>query len=72
MIKVHDQGFRSVVAMHRDNGRAAETRGLNADEPGWVGFCEDLDVLSLRIPQSMQHHPARAMAFVLLDVKKRL
>jgi hypothetical protein len=72
MIEICDQGFRSVVAVHRDNGRATETRRLNADEPGRVGFHEDLDVVSLRGPQAMQHHPARAVALVLLDVKKGL
>ncbi len=60
------------MAVHRDNGRAAETRGLNADEPGRIGFHEDLDVVSLRGSQPMQHHAARAMVLVLLDVKKRL
>ena len=72
MIEIDDPCFRSVVAMHRDNGRAAETRRLNANEPSRVGFHEDLDVVGLRGPQAMQHHPARAMALVLLDVKKRL
>jgi hypothetical protein len=72
MIEIHNQGFRSVVAMHRDNGRAAETSRLNADEPGRVGFHEDLDVVSLRDPHAMQHHPARAVALVLLDVNKGL
>ena len=58
--------------MHRDNGRAAETRGLNANEPGRIGFREDLDVVGLRAPEAMQHDPARAMALILLDVEKRL
>ena len=72
MIEVDNQGFRSVVAVHRDNGRATETRRLNADEPGRVGFHEDLEIVSLRGSQAMQHHPARAVALVLLDIKKRL
>ena len=72
MIEIDDPRFRSVVAVHRDNGRAAETRRLNADEPGRVGFHEDLDIVGLRGSQAMQHHPARAMVLVLLDVKKRL
>ena len=72
MIEIHNQGFRSVVAVHRNNGRAAETGRLDADEPGRVGFHEDLDIVGLRGPQAMQHHTARAMALVLLDVEKRL
>ena len=44
---------------------------LNADEPGRVGFHEDLDVVSLRGPQAMQHHSAGAVALVLLDIEKR-
>ena len=72
MIEIRDPGFRSVMAVHRDNGRPAETCRLNADEPGRVGFHEDLDIVSLRGPQAMQHHPARAMVLVLLDVKKSL
>ena len=72
MIEIHDQGFRSVVAMHGDYRRATETRRLNADEPGRVGFHEDLDIVSLRGPQTMQHHSARAVALILLDIKKGL
>ena len=72
MIEIHDPGFRGVMAMHGDNGRAAKSRGLNADEPGRVGLHEDLDIVGLRIPQAMQHHTARSVALVLLDVEKRL
>ena len=64
--------MRSVVAVHRDDNGATETRRLNADEPGGVGFREDLEIVSLSGPQAMQHHPARAVALVLLDIKKRL
>ena len=58
--------------MHRDDGRATEASRLDADEPGRVGFHEDLDIIGLRSSQAMQHDTARAVAFVLLDVKKRL
>src|SRR5271165_1170826 len=58
--------------MNGDQRRAAEPRPLDADEPGGVRLGEDLDVLALRRPEPMQHHPERSMALVLLDIEKTL
>ena len=59
------------MAVQRDDGRAAESRRLDANEPGRIVFRENLDVLALRRPQPMQHDAARTMAFVLLDIEER-
>ena len=58
--------------MHGDDRRAPEPRRLDRDEPGRVVLGENLDVLVLRGPEPMQHHPAGAMVLVLLDVEERI
>ena len=71
MVEIDDKRFRSIVAVHRDDGRAAMPGRLDADEPGRIVLHEHFGVVALRGPQPMQHDPARAVVLVLLDVEKR-
>src|SRR5579864_1121832 len=70
MVEIDDPGFRGIVAVHRNDGRAAEAGRLYADEPGRVVLRERLDVVGLRGPEPVQHDAAGPVALVLLDVKK--
>ena len=72
MVEIDDERFRGVVAMHRDDGRAAEPGRFDADEPRRIVLGEHLDIVGLRGLQPMQHDPARAMVLILFDVEKRL
>ena len=48
MVEIDDERFRGVVAMHRDDGRAAEPGWFDADEPRRIVLDEHLDIVGLR------------------------
>ena len=71
MVEIDDQRLRGVVAMHRNDGGAAEARGFYADEPGRIVLHEHFDVVGLRGREPMQHDAAGAVTLILLDIEKR-
>ena len=70
-IEIDHMRLRGVMPVHDDQGRPAEPRRGETDEPGGVGLGEDFDVLALGGSQAMQHHPERTMMLVLLDIEER-